>query len=214
MADVKVTKLTDVGLLRAACAATMHGQGGESKASLRAMYETEHSPIRTQLFWIELHGIPSFVSTHLVRHHVGVDHFVSTNRDDRGGEGDEGRMTPVSHCMLVNAQALINMSRKRLCGKAHKLARDVMQQVKDCVAEADPDLAIFMVPECEYRGGVCHERTSCGRCPKQCVMECPAPTKVPTVLAKVRAGCTMMPHAMRKVWKSLNVKTLRSLIIR
>lgn len=158
--EIRVTKLTGQDLMRRACEMTMNG-GQKSKASLRKLYDSEHSPIRTQVFWIEMIGIPSFVSTHFVRHKIGVEHFVMTNRDDRGGDKEANRNTPVDHGMFINAQALINMSRKRLCKKAHAKATEVMQAIKEEIAKVDPDLENFMVPECLYRNG-CHELKTCG----------------------------------------------------
>jgi hypothetical protein len=162
--EISARKLTDLALLQRACAVTMGREN--SRAQLEALYDCEHSPIRTQLFWIEMLSIPSFVSVHLVRHKVGVEHFVRSLRDDRGGRGDEGRDTPVNHVMLINAQALIQMARKRLCGAAHIRTRRIMAALRDAVAAADPVLARFMVPECDYRGGWCHELKSCGRRPR------------------------------------------------
>lgn len=159
--QIKITKLTDVALLRRACEMTWKGGGKPSSMTLKRIYDCEHSPIRTQLFWIEMLGVQSFVSVHFVRHKIGVEHFVESNREDRGGSGDVNRLTPVNHGMLVNAQALINMARKRLCFKAHKETRDAMQAIRDEMAEVDPDLSMFLVPECEYRQG-CHEPKTCG----------------------------------------------------
>lgn len=159
--QIKVTKLTDETILRAACEATMRGQ--QSKVSLDKMYRCEHSPIRTQLFWIEMKDIYTFVSVHLVRHKTGVEHFVMSNREDRGGTGKEDRYTPINHSMFINAQALIQMSRKRLCGAAHQEAQNVMQAIKDEIEKVDPDLARYMVRECEYRNGICPELKCCGR---------------------------------------------------
>lgn len=79
---VSVRKLTDEELLREACAATFIG---ESHATLSQLYRAEHSPVRTQLFWITLKNIPLYVSTHLLRHHVGSVPFQLTCRDDRNG---------------------------------------------------------------------------------------------------------------------------------
>lgn len=155
---IYVEKLTDERLLQKACASTRGAY--ESKATLRALYRSEHSPIRTQLFWIEMEGIPSFVSVHLVRHKHGVEHFVQSMR---GESGPVTRETPVLHSMLINAQALINMSRKRLCAKADPKTVSVWQEVCKWVSEADPELAPFLVPECVYRGGVCHELKPCVR---------------------------------------------------
>jgi hypothetical protein len=157
---ILIQKLTDVELMRRACNMTMNG-GKESKATLKGMYNCEHSPMRTQLFWIEMIGIPTFVSTHFVRHKIGVEHFVKTNRDDRGGEKEVTRNTPVNHGMLVNAQTLVNMAKKRLCLKAHPDAIKVMRRIKSVMSDVDPDLALCLVPECEYRRG-CHEPKTCG----------------------------------------------------
>jgi hypothetical protein len=80
---VKVTKLTDVELLRAANDMT-RGDGKQSTMLLRTCYRTMHSNARTQMFWIELHNIPSFVCGHLVRH-VHAQPYVQSRRTDRGG---------------------------------------------------------------------------------------------------------------------------------
>ena len=159
---ITVEKLTTVDLARQACKFTIHGHK-DSLISLKKAYQCEHSPMRTQLFWIEMIGIPNFVSVHLVRHHIGVEHFVQTMRDDRGAGEVANRNTPTNHGILINAQALINMARKRLCMKAHAETRLVMSEIIEGVASVDPDLAAVMVPECEYRGGVCREIKPCGR---------------------------------------------------
>lgn len=158
--QVVVKKLTDESLLHKACEATMRGK--VSKISLDKIYTAEHSPIRTQLFWVEMYDIPTFVSTHFVRHHVGVTHFVTSNRDDRGGDTKTDRWTPVKHFMLINAQALINMSLERMCMKAHFETRRLMFMIKEQVNNVDPDLANHMMPICEYRGGFCPQPKSCG----------------------------------------------------
>lgn len=152
-------KITDVSLIRRACEMTMHGQ--DSNVTLGEMYRCEHSPMRTQMFWVEMLGIPTFVSVHFIRHKVGVEHFVTSNRDDRGGSGNETRWTSVNHGMFLNAQALVNMARKRLCHKSHAETRKVMAALRESVREADPELAVHMVAECVYRGE-CHELKSCG----------------------------------------------------
>ena len=80
--EVSVKKLTDEGLMREACEMTFLGT---SKQSLLSIYKSEHSPVRTQLFWVTFKGIPLFVSTHLLRHHVGAVPYQLTCRDDRTG---------------------------------------------------------------------------------------------------------------------------------
>lgn len=158
--EIKAKKLTGITELRAACEATMRGK---SNIDFHTAYKSEHSPIRTQIFWVEMIDIPTFVSVHYSRHKVGVEHFVRSNRNDRGGAGDDRvtRETPVNHSMLINAQALIQMARKRLCGKAHRAARGVMLRILEAIYAVDPWLGDFMVPECVYRGGICPEAKPC-----------------------------------------------------
>lgn len=155
---IEVEKLTDLDLMRWACEMTIDHK---SLVSLDSIYKCEHSPMRTQLFKISMCGIPTFVSTHFVRHSKGVVHYVKTQRDDRGGTEDSNRWTPTNHGMICNAQALINMSRKRLCLNSHHETVAIMRELKDRVREVDNDLAKYMVRECEYRGG-CYELNSCG----------------------------------------------------
>lgn len=163
MSEIKIVakKLTDVSLMQEACAFTINK---ESKMTLDKIYQCEHSPCRTQMFKIEMYDIPTFVSVHLVRHKIGVEHFVKSNREDRPGYSgqDLGRRQPVNHMMVLNAQTLIQMARKRLCGGTHAETRQVMIMIRESIQMVDPDLAKYMVRECEYRNGRCPELKSCG----------------------------------------------------
>lgn len=161
MTNIVIQPLTDISVVQRAAQMTTHGQ--PIKAPLKAWYRTEHSPIRARLFWIELHAIPTFVSVHLTRHKIGVEHFVQSMRDDRGGAGDDvvTRNTPVNHGMLINAQALITMARKRLCYAASGKTVATFRKARNVMKEADADLVPFLVPECVYRNGVCPEFKQC-----------------------------------------------------
>lgn len=64
--------------------------------------------------------------------------------------------------MTANAQALINISRKRLCNCASKETREAWKQVKEEVRKVDPVMADKMVPECIYRGFCPEFMSSCG----------------------------------------------------
>ena len=79
---ISVIKLTDETLMRKACETTFLGF---SNQKLLSIYKSEHSPARTQMFWITLKNIPLFISTHLLRHHVGSVPFQLTCREDRRG---------------------------------------------------------------------------------------------------------------------------------
>ena len=331
---ISATKLTTPDLARIACQYTMHSHAA-SAITMDRLYAMEHSPIRTQLFAVEMVGIPTFVSVHLTRHKIGVEHWVQTNREDRLKKSDDSlgnykgltaeyfkerfaykdgrlfwkshrrpgligkeagdihrkkdstsqytrvridgeslcrhvvvfmmhhghrphivdhingdkvddrienlrpasrsqnntnskpytdtglkgvsfwgkkfratisldgakkhigmfdtaeeaarayddealryfgefayfnfrdksvhRWIPVNHLMIANAQALINMARKRLCHKASPETRDVMEKIRTAIGGVDPALGNVMVPECYYRGFICHERAMCGQ---------------------------------------------------
>lgn len=139
------------------------GDGREvSRQFKRAILLAEHSPIRSLSFRFMLQGLMSWVSVHLVRHWLGVVHFVTTQRTDRTGL-DRNKMpqdTPVSHEMVANVQALISMSRKRLCFLASPETTVAWRKVRESVAKADPEVAEVMVPECIYRG-FCPEVIKC-----------------------------------------------------
>lgn len=129
----------------------------------RKLIMSEHSPIRKIRFswrWIDL---KYWVSVHLTRHWLGITHFVKTQRTDRTGldRNDLPQGAFVSHEADANAQALINISRKRLCSCASPETREAWNAVKEKVAEVEPELARCMVKECIYRG-FCPEMFSCG----------------------------------------------------
>lgn len=123
----------------------------------------EHSPIRQLTYKWKWCRIPYWVSVHFVRHWLGILHFVSTSRTDRTGI-DRAWLTqdnPVNHECEANSQALISISRKRLCNKASKETREAWQEVVKGIKEVDPEMASVMVRECVYRG-FCPEFSTCG----------------------------------------------------
>lgn len=83
--EVIVKKHTGDDLVKLAASFT---SGHESKITLKRAYRTEHSIIRTQIFTVECYGIPLFVSTHFIRHHVGSQPYQLTCRIDRPGGGN------------------------------------------------------------------------------------------------------------------------------
>ena len=123
----------------------------------------EHSPIRKIKASWRWSNLKSWVSVHFVRHWVGICHWVSTQRSDRTGvDRDKSPQdTPVSHECEANAQALIFISRRRLCTQASAETRAAWKEVKARIEQEDPVLASVMVPECIYRG-FCPEFHSCG----------------------------------------------------
>lgn len=163
---VSVRKITDFSLVANAARNTVNKPPLEKEFSDKfklSMYLSEHSPIRNLLFEVIMTDIPYYASVHFSRHKIGVDHFVTTQRTDRTGIDRDKKMqdSPVTHMMIINAQALINMSRKRLCNNADGMTQAIMREIKKCVSECEPLLAKCMVVDCIYRGG-CFEIQTCG----------------------------------------------------
>ena len=129
----------------------------------RKMLLAEHSPIRLLVFTVRLTDIPYWVSVHLCRHKIGVEHFVQTQRTDRTGTDRDGlpQGALVSHTMRINAQALINISRKRLCMQASPETRAAWRAVIDAIGEREPEIKSVCIRECVYRG-FCPEMKPCG----------------------------------------------------
>lgn len=129
------------------------------------MLLAEHSPIRLVEWDISFENIRQWVSVHLVRHFLGFIPFVHTQREDRTkldcsrDELPQGSLNDMD--VSVNAQALINVSRKRLCMCASKETREAWQCVKDEMQKHDPIMAKYMVRNCVYRG-FCPELHGCG----------------------------------------------------
>lgn len=124
---------------------------------------SEHSPITSLIFsWI-WPKIPSWVSVHFARHWLGWQKWVSTRRSDRTGV-DRRKLPqdePVTMKIEANTQALINVSKRRLCFQASHETRKYMEAIKSNIAKTEPEIALTMVPSCIYRWG-CPEFTSCG----------------------------------------------------
>ncbi len=129
------------------------------------MLLAEHSPIRLVEYDITFQDIKQWVTVHLVRHWLGFIPFVHSQRDDRRkldvprDELPQGALNDMD--FSVNAQAMINISRKRLCNKASPDTRDAWQKVVKAVGEIDPIMAEKCVPNCVFRG-FCPEMDSCG----------------------------------------------------
>ena len=135
------------------------------------MLLAEHSPIRLLEYDFTWEDIKQWVTAHLVRHHEGCEKFVHSQRGDRRAilkeynvnsrdELPQGATNDMD--MTANAQALINISRKRLCNCASKETREAWKQVKEAIRDIDPIMAEKMVPECIYRGFCPEFMSPCG----------------------------------------------------
>lgn len=131
-------------------------------AYMRKLYLSEHSPIRLQSYIIRVEGVPTFIATHFVRHNIGVTPFIQSMRDDRA-EYDEipNRETPVIMELHLNTQAIINISRKRLCHCSHIRTIKVWEAILEELKTVNDTLVSCCVKNCVYQGH-CYEYKSCG----------------------------------------------------
>ena len=144
----------------------------------------EHSPIKLVEYTISFTDLKQWVGVHLLRHQYVLP-FIHSQRVDRRNLDDcvEKVMSIISDDVkndssfnkrdylfqgepndqdfVVNAQTLINISRKRLCKTASKETPEAWKAVQGAIREFDPVMASFMVANCVYRG-FCPERESCG----------------------------------------------------
>ena len=132
----------------------------------RKILLAEHSHIRLLEYDFTIENVRQWVTVHLTRHHEGCEKFVHSQRGDRRklsvprNELPQGELNDMD--MTANAQAIINISRKRLCSCASKETREAWKQVIDEIRKIDPVLADKCVPECIYRGFCPEWMSSCG----------------------------------------------------
>lgn len=128
---------------------------------------SEHSPIRRLRINWKWDSIKSWVSVHITRHKHGIEHQVGTRRTDRTGVDRNSLRQDelVSHDIDINAQATINISKKRMCFQASKDTREAWMEYLDELDKYEPELRLCCVPDGVYRGG-CPEFQNCGHCGK------------------------------------------------
>lgn len=133
------------------------------------MLKCKHSPIRTLVFTIKM-IIPYYVSTHFVRHKIGVEHYVQSQRNDRQTNYDRNAApqdSMVSHIMEINAEQLMFMANRRLCGMADPTTRYVMSLICRAVEGTNGEFIGYLKPMCEYLH-MCPEFKPCGHWQKFC----------------------------------------------
>lgn len=164
------TKITDFDInwqkIKSACMTTISKEAGPKEPSSewkRKLLLCEHSPIRRGTVSWKWDAIPYAISVHFCRHHEGIEKWVGTSREDRTGVNREERsqMALVPMEAEANIQALINISKKRLCTCADPVTRQYWESVLEAVAQCDEDVAWAMVPECIKTSG-CPEYKPCG----------------------------------------------------
>ena len=135
----------------------------------------EHSQIKLVQYRISFKDLRQWVGVHILRHPYLLP-FIHSQRVDRredidkmvdkvmGIIEDDIKNDPNfnkrdylfqgeenDQDFYVNAQTLINISRKRLCMCASKETREAWEMVKEAIVKIDPEVAHCMVKNCVYR---------------------------------------------------------------
>lgn len=144
----------------------------------------EHSPIKLVEYRISFTDLRQWVGVHLLRHEHTLPMIHSQRVDRRDIDAMVDKVMQIlsddiknqegfnkrdylfqgetnDQDFYVNAQTLINISRKRLCACASKETREAWSMVREAIREIDPIMASFMVVNCVYRGR-CPEMETCG----------------------------------------------------
>lgn len=166
--EIEIKRITSWERVLNACRMTANKKYLDKEPSedfKRKLIRCEHSPLRLLEFDVTFHDVPYWVHTELVRHHIGVEKFVTTSRPDRTGSNLTRHEMPqdalVSMMFAINAQTLINVSKVRLCRLAAEETREIWTEVISALRGVEPLLADACVPTCLYRG-FCPEITPCG----------------------------------------------------
>lgn len=147
---------------------------------------SEHSPIKVVQWCIDLDELRQWVGVHLIRHEHVLPYITSQRPEMSSSEVADQVLSIIrkdivedpefdyrkwrdyrlqgsenDHSLVVNAQTLINISRKRLCKHASPETREAWRMVRAAIKKQDPEMADAMVPNCIYRG-FCPEKTCCG----------------------------------------------------
>lgn len=164
------TKIKEVNInwlaIKNACRTTISMEDSSLDPSSewkRKLLICRHSPIRKGIITWKWEEIPYAISTHFARHHIGVEKFISTSREDRTGikREDRSQMDNVSMEMEANIEAILNISERRLCLQADKTTIKYWKSVLEAIKEYDEDIYWASVPQCVKCGGCIEPFSDC-----------------------------------------------------
>lgn len=169
--DFKIKSITRIGSWNRALNMARRTAGKEpthkepSEKWKAQMLLSEHSPIRMVEYDTVWENIKQRITVHYVRHHNGIEKFVHTQREDRNSEiasSDDLPQGALNDMALsLNAQAILNISKLRLCNLASKDTRKCWIDFLNQLEIYDPVLVSKCKPSCVYRG-FCPEKDCCG----------------------------------------------------
>ena len=138
------------------------------------MLVSPHSSARSVNYRFYVEDIPYYAHVYLIRHHVGFQPHVLSQRDDEGKrettERDEKpQNVPISMLFDVNSSALMQIAQRRLCYKSHRIVQEVLEKIKCSLIYTgdsyDKVLGKLLMRPCSFYKGYCPEPKPCGRVP-------------------------------------------------
>lgn len=126
-----------------------------------SILKAKHSPIRRLFFSFEIE-CPYWVSVHLVRH-IHAQPYVRSQRNDRQNEYDRNSARQDEMVVMIwdmNAEELMTIAEKRLCGKASPETREIVKMMCDRVQMVYPEFNGLLAPLC-VKYGTCIEMKPC-----------------------------------------------------
>lgn len=174
--DVKFDRLVGPEYMLAAMRTTTGKSMYEmSYPKLETWYKmllSPHSSHRAVIYRFYVEDIPYNIHVYLIRHHVGIQPHVYSQRDDKRKMGRTERDAkpqdePITMCFDVNAAALLQIAQRRLCYQSHYRIRTLMELIKIGLIKHgdkyDQVLGRLMMQPCLWNPGICPEPKSCGK---------------------------------------------------
>lgn len=158
---------TEDWMLCKRCALVTVGKDAIKEPSAEWKHEilrAKHSPIRVLQFAFLMQDIPYYISVHLARH-IHAQPFVRSQRNDRQDAYDRNSArqdAPVDMIWYMNAEELMTIAEKRLCGKADPQTQRVVRMMCAVVLEKYPEFEGLLATPC-VKYGTCMEIRTCGR---------------------------------------------------
>ena len=69
---------------------------------------------------------------------------------------------PLIEAMTWSYSSELTIAHKRLCNQASKETREIVRMICEEVIKVNPEFRELLVPNCQYRGGICEEFNCCG----------------------------------------------------
>ena len=146
-----------------------HVWGLKNPPNVKKIYGSDDSIGEAERF-VVLATVPRSVAMQLVTHRkkMGNYSWMSSGRPDLKYSltTEYSRTQQVKIAMVFTPRGIIDMAHYRMCQKAEAPTRRFMDLLKLAVNDLDPYVAMYMMPMCAYRNGLCTMVHGCGN-PKE-----------------------------------------------